>query len=45
MLVKLLCVINVDFNVMFQLLSRYSIFVSYLRKSGSIMGEYISYRF
>jgi len=40
---KLLGIIIVDFNVKDHLLIRYSVFVIYWRKSGSIMVQYISY--
>jgi hypothetical protein len=40
---KLLGVISVDFNVADQVLIRCSVCVRYWSKSGSIMGEYISY--
>jgi len=40
---KLLGIINVDFDVIGQILYRYSIFVTHSRKIWSIMGQYISY--
>jgi hypothetical protein len=40
---KLLGIISVDFSVTDQLLIRYSAFICYWRKSGSIMEQYISY--
>jgi hypothetical protein len=43
MLTKLLGTISVDFNVLDQLLIRYSVFFIYQRKNGSIMEQYIRY--
>jgi hypothetical protein len=40
---KLLGITSMDFDIIDQLLMRYSIFIKYWRKSGSIMGQYISY--
>jgi len=40
---KLLGIICVDFDVIYQLLIRYPAFVRYWRKSESIMGQYSSY--
>jgi hypothetical protein len=34
---------NVDLKIIVQLLIRYSAFIRYWRKSGSIIGHYISY--
>jgi len=36
-------IIDVDFDVIDQLLIRYSEFVWYWRKNGSTLGQYISY--
>jgi len=33
----------VDFDIIDELFIRYSAFVTYMRKNGSIMGQYINY--
>jgi hypothetical protein len=40
---KLLVIMNVDFNVRDQLPIKHSAFITYWRKNGSTMGQYISY--
>jgi hypothetical protein len=40
---KLMGIISVDLSITDQLMIRYSVFVRYWRKFGSIMGQYISY--
>jgi hypothetical protein len=40
---EIIGIIIVDFDIIVQLLIRYSAFVRYQRKSESIMGQYISY--
>jgi len=40
---KLMDIISVDFNTTVQLLIRYSAFIRYWRKNGSIVEEYINY--
>jgi hypothetical protein len=40
---KLLGIVTVDFDVIDELLINYSAFVRYWRRSGGMMGQYISY--
>jgi len=40
---KLLWIISVGFDVIDQLLIRYPVFLRYWRKSGRLMGQYVSY--
>jgi len=40
---KLLEIIGVDFDIVSQLLIRYFAFITYWRKNGNIMEQYLSY--